>query len=310
MDESAVRSDRGWPRAAALFLASVVLSVAEPGVLIAVPFLLLLIFGRTLSPGLLMAGGVAVVLVMAGGDRSGIWYLERGWAVVVGGWFLALTLRWPQSGFFHRALGAVAGAFAAVAVLFGVRPRSWEVVDFLVADRIRSGVTTALEVMQSVGGPDAVPRELTDAVYRTAETQGTVFPALVGLSSIAALGVAWWIYVRLARQSDQGVGPLDEFRFNDQLVWVFVLGLALVLLTSGQALDRAGTNAVVFMGALFALRGAAVLFFLSGGVSVAGAILLGVAFLFVAPVLLAGALVVGLGDAWFGLRERARATTT
>ncbi len=306
MDPSTADGERGWPRAAALFLAAVVLSVAEPGVLIAVPFLLLVLFGSTFRPGLAVAAALAMVLVMAGGGSSGIWYLERGWAVVVGGWFLALTLRWPRSAFFDRALGAVVGAFGAVGLFFWVRPRSWEVVDFLVTDRIREGVSTALGVLQSVGGEGTVPPELSDAVYRTAETQGTVFPALVGLSSMAALGVAWWIYVRLARESDQGVGALAEFRFNDQLVWVFILGLALVLLNSGESLDRAGTNAVVFMGALFALRGAAVLFFLSGGLSMLGAVLLGLAFLFVAPVLLAGALVVGLGDTWFDLRERAR----
>jgi len=163
--------------------------------------------------------------------------------------------------------------------------------------------------MTALGGPESVPAELADAVYRTAEIQGLVFPALVGLSSMAALGVAWWVYVRLARESDQGLRPLSEFRFNDQLVWIFIGGLLLVLLGSGQALDRAGTNAVVFMGALYALRGAAVLVFLSGGLSMVGAALVAVAMLFVAPVILTGTLVVGLSDTWFDLRERARAGT-
>lgn len=309
MEERRTESGKGWPRVAALFLAAVTVSVLEPGVLIALPFLLLVLFGGTGRAALVLAAGVAALVVASGSQRSGVWFLERGWAFLIGGWFLALTLRWPSSRFLTRALGSVAGAFAVVALFFGLRPRSWSVVDFLVTDQIRAGVASALAVMSTVGGADAVPPELSDAIYRTAEVQGLVFPALLGLSSVAALGVAWWIYVRMARGSDQGLRPLAEFRFNDQLVWVFIDGLLLVLIGPGQALDRAGTNAVVFMGALYALRGAAVLMFLTGGMSVMGGVLLALAMIFVAPVILAGMLVVGLGDTWLGLRERARAVT-
>ena len=44
--------------------------------------------------------------------------------------------------------------------------------------------------------------------------------------------------------------------------------------------------------------------FVSGGLSLAGSALLALALLFVAPVLLAGAMLVGLGDPWFDLRAR------
>ncbi|NIP56735.1 MAG: DUF2232 domain-containing protein, partial [Gemmatimonadetes bacterium] len=163
----------------------------------------------------------------------------------------------------------------------------------------------ALSLVRNAGGPDAVPPELADAVYRTVEIQGIVFPALLGLASLGALGVAWWIYVRLATGGDQGLAPLAHFRFHDQLVWLFIVGLVLVLAGSSGTLERAGTNAVVFMGALYALRGAAVLIFVTGGLSLAGSALLALALLFVAPVLLAGAMLVGLGDTWFDLRARA-----
>ncbi|MFW6200933.1 MAG: DUF2232 domain-containing protein, partial [Gemmatimonadota bacterium] len=143
--------------------------------------------------------------------------------------------------------------------------------------------------------------------YRTVEAQGAVFPALLGLASLAALGVAWWLWVRLGRAERSGLLPVKEFRFNDQLVWLFVLGLALVLLGSSGPWDRLGTNTVVFMGALYALRGAGVLFFLNGGISLAGSLLLALAFVFVAPVMLGGAMVVGLGDTWLDLRTKARA---
>jgi hypothetical protein len=86
-------------------------------------------------------------------------------------------------------------------------------------------------------------------------------------------------------------------------VWVFIVGLGVLLGASGS-LERVGTNAVVFMGALYALRGMAVVLFITGGVSFLGAAFLVAGFLLVAPLLLAGALVIGLGDTWFDLRGR------
>lgn len=298
---------KGWPRVAGLFLLTLSISVTGPGVLIAVPFILLALFRPSKRAGLLLVTALAAFVVAGGRSASGFWWVERGWALLVGGWFLALTLRWPGARFFPRAMGAVVGAYAAAATLFAARPRTWDVVDWLVADRMRSAVASALSLVRSGAGSDAVPAELVDAVYRTVETQGLVFPALLGLASLGALGVAWWLYVRLATGSDQALGPLPRFRFHDQLVWFLIVGLGLVLAGSSGALERAGTNAVVFMGALYALRGAAVLLFLSGGLSLAATALVVLAMIFVAPVLLAGALIVGLGDTWLDLREKARA---
>lgn len=303
---SSGREGREWLRALGLGALTVALSVVQPGVLVALPFALLALFLPARGLGVLLAAAVAAFLVVGGDPGSGMWYLERGWAILLGGWFLGLTLRWPTSRFFPRALGAVAGSYGVAALVFRVRPESWSVVEWMVTDRMRAGLATALSAVRSLGSGGAGSPELTAAVYRTLEAQGVVFPALLGLASLSALGVAWWVWVRLARGSGGGLGPLREFRFNDQLVWVFVFGLALVLVGSSGAWDRLGTNVVVFMGALYALRGAAVLLFLNGGVSLLGSVLVAAAFLLVAPVLAAGALVVGLGDTWLNLRERAR----
>jgi hypothetical protein len=113
------------------------------------------------------------------------------------------------------------------------------------------------------------------------------------------------VYVRLSSGSDQGVGPLRDFRFNDHLVWVFITGLVLVLPRWGEALARVGANAVVFMGLLYAVRGAAVIMFLSGGLSLLGYVLLVFGLLFVSPLVLMGALVIGLGDTWLDVRSKA-----
>ena len=137
-----------------------------------------------------------------------------------------------------------------------------------------------------------------------AEQQGELFPALLGLSSLAALGPAWWLYVRLAWDSDRALGPLQEFRFNDHLVWLFIAGLALLVLGLGEVGERTGTNTVVFMGALYALRGAAVVTFLTGGLSIMGSLFLLIGLLFAGPLVIGGALIIGLGDTWFDVRTR------
>lgn len=297
--------DHGWLRALGLFLVVMAASVVSPGVMVALPFALLVLVLPVRRPALVAAGLLAIVFVVGGGPAEGVWYLERGWAVLVGGWFLGLSLRWPETRFFPRALGAVVGAFGVSALLFRVQPGSWETVDWLVTSRLRSQAAEALSVFGLVGGGESAPPEMSDALYRAVEVQGVVFPALLGLASVAALGVSWWLWTRLGRDEERGLMPVSRFRFNDQLVWIFVAGLALVLLGSSGPWDRLGTNAVVFMGALYALRGAAVLMFLNGGISFVGSLFLAAAFLFVAPVLVGGAMIVGLGDTWLDLREKA-----
>jgi hypothetical protein len=45
--------------------------------------------------------------------------------------------------------------------------------------------------------------------------------------------LAWWVFAKLSWSHGEGIGPLREFRFNDQLVWVFIAGLGFLLGTSG-----------------------------------------------------------------------------
>jgi hypothetical protein len=136
-----------------------------------------------------------------------------------------------------------------------------------------------------------------------ASVRVAVFPALLALESIAALGVAWWARARLLGDRDRGLSPLRDFRFNDHLVWVLVLGLLLLVLQSGGA-ARLGSNALVLMGALYALRGAAVFVFVSGGMSLFGYVAFALLLVLVPPVTLGTAALIGIGDTWLDLRSR------
>lgn len=300
---------RGWPRAAALFGVTLVVSVVQPSLLIAFPFLALAIFMGAGKPGVFIAAAVAVLLTL-GGAREGIWYLERGWAMLVAGWFAALSLYKPTARFSSRALGAVAGAAAAAAGLFTLRAGAWQTVDWAFTDRIQGSVATAMQVMSVLRDGETLSPTLVATVYEAVDAQASVFPAMLAIASMAGLGVAWWVYVRLTEGSDQGVGPLRDFRFNDHLVWVFIGGLMLLMMTWGDAQARIGANAVVFMGLLYALRGAAVVMFLSSGLSVVGYVLVVFGLVFLPPVVLGAAMLVGIGDTWLDIRSRSEAAAT
>lgn len=307
MSQTATAGRAGWLRALALMFATWVLSPMSQGVLIAISFGLLVAFlpPRRLAGLILAVGGG--ILVVVGNRSSGLWYVERGWAVLVGGCFLALSFRWPEKKFFSKGLGAVVGAFLGMGLLFQVRPGDWSVVDWAVRTRIETTVSWFLGSVRANLGPEAVPAGLESQILETVASQAVVFPALLGLASLSALGLSWWLFHQISRRPGEAIGPLRDFRFNDQLVWVFLIGLTAFLATSG-AMDRVGINAVVFMGALYALRGAAVLLFLKGGISFLGGLFMFLGFLVLAPYLILGAACVGLGDTWLDIRAR-RAST-
>jgi hypothetical protein len=296
--------ERLWPRPVGLAAIAVALAVGHPLLLILIPFGLLAFLvpgGRLRS---LMLGALALGIAFAGLPGSGLWYLERGWAILVGGWFTALTLAWPARPFLPRALGSLAGATVwSAAVLLALD--GWGRVEWAVSERIRASATATLEMARLLGR-GGEPGALAEAVSRTAGVQETLFPALLALSTLGGLGAAWWIFVRAAGGSGAALGPLRNFRFPDPMIWLLIGGVALGLLTGWtEGWGRLGSNLTMFMAALYALRGGAVLLFLSGGVSWVGGLFVTLAFVLAAPLVLAGATVVGVGDSWFDLRARA-----
>jgi hypothetical protein len=308
-------SGGGWSRAVALLLVAISVWIGRSSVvLVGVVYIAL---ASTLPvrrwPGYTL--GLLAALLVFTGEREPLWWVERGWALLVAGCFVALTLRWPAARFLSRALGAVAAAAALAALLVGARG-GWPLVEWQVGDELPFGMGRALSWMWEAaqqGTPPPSP-EVAEAVlrtmYETMDAQARLFPALAALGSLAGLGVSWWMYRQVALGEDTGLRPLREFRFNDHLIWLFIAGLALVLVDAGDPAARAGSNVVTFMGALYVLRGAGVVAFFGGGQTFFGLVMLVMALLLAAPVVMAGALVVGLGDTWLDLRGRARALTT
>ena len=280
---------------------AVVFAVVQPFLLVGVPLALLLIAH---GPHGVRSGIIATaILVMAFlGDRSGLWWFERGWALVLAGTFV-WTVGWrPGWSFSAQSLAALGLTVAAAALILATSPSVWLDVDALMTARVSQSAQTAAEVIGTSANDVVV-----SLMQRVVAFQVLVFPALLGVSSIGALGVAVAVRAWLRGDSGSVFGKLRSFRFNDHLVWFWLLGLILVLTPVGPVAERVGGNAVFFMGALYVLRGMAVLLSLVGGISVTAGILGGLVAVLLYPILalmLSIMLIVGLGDTWLNVRSR------
>lgn len=298
--------ERGWARPLGLLALAVTLTVGQPLIVVVVAFALLTFLapgGRNLTR---ILAAVAFAMVFAGVPQDGFWYVERGWAVLIAGGFVAASLLWPKRSFFVRGFAAVLLGTAFVGVVVLVL-RGWNEIEWMIEDRVQQSVSASLQMLAALSDGE-VDARLRETLAATARMQGVIFPALVALSSIASLGVAWWLHARVSAPPVRGLGPLKEFRFPNGLIWLFIVGLGLVLLTQwSTGWGRLGSNLLAFMGALYVLRGAGVLLFLSGGMGVAMGLLLAVGLLLATPVLAIaaiGAMLIGVGDSWFDLRRR------
>lgn len=313
MADKVIKADQGpssgWPRAFGLFGIVLATSVVHPGVLIALP-LLLLIAAHGLKGFQRVVAAVLCVMVLASGIRDGLWFAERAWALLVGGSFLGLTMLAPTWTLSSRALGAVLGAAGVGVTMMAIRPEAWTVLDAAILDGIQIGVDTTLDGLRLLSGSESLSPAIFAAFQEAAEAQASVFPALVFLESMAALGVVWWARTRFLGEGDQGLAPLQDFSFNDHLVWVLVGGLVLVFVQFGEAFARVGSNAIVFMGGLYAMRGAAVFIFISGGLSLFGFMMFSLGVVLAAPVVLGIAVLVGVVDTWLDVRSRVRERTS
>ncbi|GIS79523.1 MAG: hypothetical protein CM1200mP14_10890 [Gammaproteobacteria bacterium] len=72
-----------WLRAGVLFVLVLLTSTARPSVLVAVPFLVLVATNLPHRYAILSATLIAMLIVMIG-PYDGMWYLERGWALITG----------------------------------------------------------------------------------------------------------------------------------------------------------------------------------------------------------------------------------
>lgn len=303
-------TERGWTltRASLLVMATVLLSPMSPVWLVFVPFALLLLAFRTEDWMSVAVAAVILGLGFAGSRPSGLeWYVPRAWSLIAGGAFVAVSAARGRNGLVDRSLWAIGVALSVVLLIGLARPGVLQGVNWWMAAEIRQAALVAggiLERLQGSADPE-VRRQLEVAVQRWVEFQQDVYPAMLSLATVAALGLAWFGFERLSG-CFRSPGPIREFRFSDHLIWLLIGGLCLLVLPMGGLAFRVGENAALFMGGLYLLRGAAILLWIgaAAATSVWSGVLLALAALFLYPVVLGTALVLGLSDTWIDLRAR------
>ena len=263
------------------------------------------------------------------------WNLARGWSLLLGGSFGLVCLFGPRRPFLPRALVALTIALFLAVIMSSLGPvNATQAAHALNLEFQRRNV----EVMNQLNGfigshpkewqqltassPQfaGLPAQIEQELGRLSGGALAVYPALLGLQSLAGLGLAWATYHRLSRtRLGAPLGALRDFRFNDQLVWGLIVGLTIVFLPTLTLFRGLGRNLLVFFGALYALRGLGVLaWFLAPGALVASVTVGFAMFLFPVLNLVAAfgftlltiaAFGLGLGDTWADWRRRARPTS-
>lgn len=301
--------NRGWGAPLALTLIAAALSVVNPGLLLFIPFALALLALPPRRPGLMLLGVVLLLFTFV--TRPGtdaLWWVGRGWALLLGAWFIMAVALRPGRAFIDQALLSVFGAAGTAAALLLVVRAGWTNLDAAVSERLRQSAESASAQWAQLlkGGTPAVQTDVAATMQKAAELQALLYPALLGLASLCALGVAWHLWRRMAVRDAQPLNRLREFRFRDELIWLVVLSIALLVLPLNALATRTGTNLAAFMGALYAVRGLAIAISLFGAPGPLGLVLGAVAMLFLFPMVAAGTLVLGLSDTWLDLRSKAQ----
>ena len=304
------RPSATWPKIVALALIVAGFSVLNPMLLIFVPAAFMLIALEPRKPWLMFAAAVLLATTFTGqsagaaGSGDVLWWYSRGWALIVSAWFVIAIALMPAATLTMRGLAAVGGAVVSTALLFLVNRSGWIQLDWAVGRQLRNTAADVTTFWAARMSEQPWATDLTSAIHGFADFQASTYPAMLAVATLAGLALAWWLWRRLTVQERQPIGPLREFRFRDELVWIVVVGAILVAMPLGVAATRTGTNLLLFMAALYAVRGFAVILALFGSPSLLGALFGALIFLMLYPIVMATTLMVGLSDTWLDLRAR------
>ena len=297
---------RGLVVVAGLALACVLLSVVNPALLIFVPLALLLLGQPPQRAAAIPIGVLLLAFLFTGQAAEPVWYAERGWTLLVGAWLLLVAVVRPRIRFISRALAALGLAAASAAVVLRIGDGSWAHLDSLVAAQIRRDVALAGTFADQRFGADSAASRISAVAEQAADLTVLLYPAMLALASLAGLTLAWIAFRRLNGSAAQPLGRLREFRFPDELLWAVAVGMLLVVAPLGQEAARSGWNILVFMGALYGLRGAAVCLSVFSWPGPLGLLAGAVAVVLLYPLVMLAIILVGLSDSWLDLRLRQR----
>jgi hypothetical protein len=284
------------------------LIVAPPAFLLA-PLVGLLACARPASwrewLWLLLGGSAVVYWLGQGGDIAE--QSVRALSVLGAGAFVALTLA-DEGTPVTRALTAAGVGLAALAAWCGMLGVSWPTLRMVMTRTLEAAFRT-----MATQAPGMSP-ETSTALRQLAEGApqwAAAMPGMLYVQAVIGMLLAWGLHRRIARRPlGPAAAPFGAFRFSDQLVWLVVAGLALVMFPATPALRDAGTNCLVVGGTLYAARGLAVVRSAAGRLPAPTTVAIGLATLVLLPFVLGGLTLLGLADTWLDFRGRLAPPTT
>jgi hypothetical protein len=289
--------------------AALLVSPISPFLLVLIPLGVMLVALRPDDvPALLTGIAILALAFLSGGSARGTeWFAHRAWPMLLGSGFVLASLLMRRSTLLARSFGAICTAAAAVAMAGVLRPYVVVGIDAWMAEQIQFAAVVLLQWSYGAATSPEVAESVGTLILRLVEFQREIYPALLALASLPALAIGWYVLGRLTGRPETPA-PVREFRFSDDLVWLFVAGLALFVLAPAGPVERLGANAAVFMAVLYVVRGGAVIGSLltAAGMTVWGWTLLALAALLLVQVVLGTAFVFGVGDTWLDVRERFR----
>lgn len=259
------------------------------------------------------------VLFLSGSADTAFGMLASGWSAILAASLGVLLLQGSEDRFLPRALLALLIALVmgvGMAVIgSGGLTAAYELFSAEVARRAEVSQTQWREMSSTLEweefardspGAQGMQAEVERQLAVLPDIARRIFPALLLLESLAALALAWGVYHRIGRVR---LGPplsrWRDLRFNDAAIWGVVAGLVLLALPTTGILRGVGVNLLVFLGALYALRGMGVMiWFLAPGRWMT--VFLTVFTLFFWYVVGVVAVGIGLGDTWLDWRRRLR----
>ena len=235
----------------------------------------------------------------AGGGRLAA--VTSAYIVIITAAFVAVMLLRPGP-MLRQALRATAAGFLVTALMIEVlwgteawRGLAWEAT--------RQASLTMRFVVERA--PDAFM--LYEPIVRFASV---TWPGVLALQTLAGLALAWHLHLRITTSAlGSPLGRFRDFNIGDAWVWGIVAWLGVLILPVSSALHIAGTNVGIVAGALYVLRGAAIVLAFADAfgisatalaIAAATAAALAVPLLFVLP----GLCTLGITDTWYHYRRR------
>jgi len=212
--------------------------------------------------------------------------------------------------------GAVAGpslaaSAIAIAVSFAVAPEAVSRWQDALREEVLRGAQAALGRYRELGMDPSSLEALERFSHQAAAGLVRLWPALAALS----LWLGAWLAHRLLGRFGRVPAPLaariakgrfGRFALGEAWPWLLIVALVAVWVPVG-AVRAAALDGLVVLVTLYALVGLAIVTWWlrrRGMTTWAQALVLGLLFLFLPPILAVGCFVLGLADNWLGFRER------